>query len=265
MYKFYYNSSQDKIGFIPHNTGDIPVSPQFQIPSSCQRNMSPYELELMLFINENFLSLSIFNKVMKWAHSATANGYKFDSPSYTKLKKQMKYTFPKTINGGGLKSKVFLPEEVGSDLPVTISYFEPLELFATSLQDPQVMKDFVCFLQRKHTNYGSHVYNKITSADWFYEAFNNSPATKSGMLQPGYMCFQLRPNVKHIIVVYIGTEAGNEHYSHIVIDILKGTCEIIMDPHADAHMDCIYLRYATVQALVLQILYNTCTYTLICI
>jgi hypothetical protein len=31
------------------------------------------------------------------------------------------------------------------------------------------------------------VYNKITSADWFYEAFNNSPATESGMLwlQPG--------------------------------------------------------------------------------
>ena len=30
-------------------------------------------------------------------------------------------------------------------------------------------------------------------------------------------CFQLKPNVKFkiIIVVYIGTEAGNEHYSHI--------------------------------------------------
>ena len=26
------------------------------------------------------------------------------------------------------------------------------------------------------------MYNKITSADWFYEAFNNSPATESGML-----------------------------------------------------------------------------------
>ena len=41
--------------------------------------------------------------------------------------------------------------------------------------------------------------------------------------------------------MYIGTEAGNEHYSHIVIDILKGTCEI-MDPHADAQMDCIYFE-----------------------
>ena len=75
--KSYYNSSQDKIGFIPHKTDDIPVPPQFQIPSSCQLNMSPHELELMLFINKNFLSPSIFDKVMKWACSATADGYKF--------------------------------------------------------------------------------------------------------------------------------------------------------------------------------------------
>ena len=60
-----------------------------------------------------------------------------------------------------------------------------MELFAKSLRDPQVMKDFVCFPQRKYTDCGSRVYNKITSADWFYEAFNNSPATESPMLQPG--------------------------------------------------------------------------------
>ena len=86
-HKFYYNSSQDKIGFIPHNIDDIPVPPQFQIPSSCKLNMSTHELELMLFINKNFLSPSIFDKVMKWACSATAEGYKFDSPSYSTLKK----------------------------------------------------------------------------------------------------------------------------------------------------------------------------------
>ena len=37
----------------------------------------------------------------------------------------MNYTFPNTINGGGFKSKVvLLPKEVGSDLPVTMWYFE---------------------------------------------------------------------------------------------------------------------------------------------
>jgi hypothetical protein len=90
--------------------------------------MSPHELELMLFINKNYLSPSIFDKFMKWAHSATAKGYKFNSPSYSTLKKRMIYTFiPKyySINGGGLKSKVvFLPDEVGSDLPLTMWYFE---------------------------------------------------------------------------------------------------------------------------------------------
>ncbi len=29
------------------------------------------------------------------------------------------------------------------------------------------------------------MYDEITSADWFYEAFNNSPNTVSGMLWPG--------------------------------------------------------------------------------
>ena len=29
------------------------------------------------------------------------------------------------------------------------------------------------------------MYDEITSADWFYEAFNNSPATESGMLRSG--------------------------------------------------------------------------------
>ena len=78
----------------------------------------------MLFINKDFLSPRIFDKVMKWARSATAKGYKFNSPSYSTLKKPMNYTFPNTINGGGLKSKVvFLPEEVGSDLPVTVWYY----------------------------------------------------------------------------------------------------------------------------------------------
>ena len=31
----------------------------------------------------------------------------------------------------------------------------------------------------------------------------------------------------------------------IVIDIVKGTCEAIMDPHADAQMDCIYFEVCT--------------------
>ena len=54
-HKSFYNSSQDKIRLIPNKADDIPDPPQFQIPSSCQLNMSPHELELMLFINENFL------------------------------------------------------------------------------------------------------------------------------------------------------------------------------------------------------------------
>ena len=67
-----------------------------------------------------------------------------------------------------------------------------LELFEKSIQHPHDMKDFVCFPQRKYTDCGSRVYNKTTSAHWFYEAFNNSPATESGMLQHGCLFLGIR-------------------------------------------------------------------------
>ena len=94
------------------------------------------------------------------------------------------------MNGGALKSKVvFLPDEVGSDLPVTMWYFEYSFGVVCKVSPRSSSHEglclFICFPQRKYTDCGSRVYNEITSADWFYEAFNNSPATESGMLQPG--------------------------------------------------------------------------------
>ena len=158
--KFYYNSSQDKIGFIPHNIDDIPVPPQFKIPSSCQLSMSTHELELTLFINENFLSPSIFDKVMKWARSATAEGYKFNFPSYSTLKKQNKWIKHSPILLmvvlSNLRSSYQMRLDQTSQSQCGTLRI-PLELFAKSLWDPQVMKDFVCFHQRKYTDCGSHV------------------------------------------------------------------------------------------------------------
>jgi hypothetical protein len=107
--------------------------------------------------------------------------------------KQMNYTFPNTIQLMVVVSNLWSYfyqmrlDQTSQWQCGTLS--SPLELFAKSLQDPQVMKDIVCFPQREYTDCGSRVYNKNTSADWFYEAFNNSPATESGMLwhQPGYL------------------------------------------------------------------------------
>jgi hypothetical protein len=96
------------------------------------------------------------------------------------------------MNGGGLTSKVvFLPDEVGSDLPVTMWYFE--QSFGVVCKVPLRSSSheglcLLCFPQSKYTDCGSHVYNKITSADWFYETFNNSPATESGMLWLWHGC-----------------------------------------------------------------------------
>ena len=95
---------------------------------------------------------------------------------------------------------------------------------------------------KKRTN---HTLNFTFGLSWkhVFSLMVYSPWTTLKTISSGCStCFQLKPNVKFSIVVYIGTEAGNEHYSHIVIDIMKGTCETIMDPHADAHMDCIYFE-----------------------
>ena len=96
------------------------------------------------------------------------------------------------MNGGALKSKVvFLPEEVGSELSVTMWYFE--QSFGVVCKVPLRFSSheglcLFCCPQRKYTDCGSCVYDEITSADWFYEAFNNSPATESGMLWIWHGC-----------------------------------------------------------------------------
>ena len=104
----------------------------------------------------------------------------------------MNYTLPNTINGGGLKSKViFLPDEVESDLPVTMWYFETSFGVVCKVSPRSSSHEGLClfsFPQRKYTDCGSRVYKKITSADWFYEAFNNSPATeKWNALDPAWV------------------------------------------------------------------------------
>ena len=82
------------------------------------------------------------------------------------------------IYGGALKSKVvFLPDEVGSDLPVTMWYFENSFGVVCKVPPRSSSHEGLCLFccpQRKYTDCRSHVYKEITSADWFYEAFNNS-------------------------------------------------------------------------------------------
>ena len=55
------------------------------------------------------------------------------------------------------------------------------------LRDPDIMEHFVCHPQRKLTNCGKRIYNEVTSATWFENAFNNSKATENGVLKPGHL------------------------------------------------------------------------------
>ena len=63
----------------------------------------------------------------------------------------------------------------------------PVQLMSSFLRDPDIMEHFVCHPQRKLTNCGKRIYDEVTSATWFENAFNNSKATENGVLKPGHL------------------------------------------------------------------------------
>ena len=70
-----YSDFQDHTGFLPENAMEMPLPPQFQLPSKNSLNMHPIELELMLFLNENCLPPVYFDHLMKWLFKAKAMKY----------------------------------------------------------------------------------------------------------------------------------------------------------------------------------------------
>ena len=68
-------------------------------------------------------------------------------------------------------------------IPRTLHFFEPLQLMAGSLRDSDIMQQFVCYPQVKLKTCGECIYDELTSATWFENAFNNSPASENGVLK----------------------------------------------------------------------------------
>ena len=50
-----YSDFQYHTGYLPENAMEMPLPPQFQFPSKLSLNMHTIELELMLFLNKNYL------------------------------------------------------------------------------------------------------------------------------------------------------------------------------------------------------------------
>ena len=164
---------------------NLPSPRELQLPAASELTMSPIELELMLFINDNFLPPSMFDSLMCWARRAMESGYQFNAPTHRTLQKRLNEVFPPNLYGGKVLSKLFSAEELELDQSITLFYFDPLELIGAKLRDPSFMKDFVCFPEIKRTVCGQRIYDEVTSAKWFETAFNNSPATANGQLIPG--------------------------------------------------------------------------------
>ena len=143
---------------------NLPSPQELQLPTASKLTMSPIELELMLFINDNFLPSSMFDSLMSWACQAMESGYQFNAPTHP-LQKRRNEVFPPNLYGGKVLSKLFSAEELELDQSVTLFYFNPLELIGAKLRDPSFMKDFACFPKIKRTACGQRIYNKVTSAE----------------------------------------------------------------------------------------------------
>ena len=73
-------------------------------------------------------------------------------------------------------------------IPCTLHYFEPIQLMAAGLlRDSNIMQHFVCQPQVKLTTCGERIHDKVTSATWFENAFNNSPASENSVLETGFL------------------------------------------------------------------------------
>ena len=68
-------------------------------------------------------------------------------------------------------------------IPHTLHYFEPVQqLMAGLLRDSDIIQLFVCHPEVKLTTCGERIFDEVTSATWFENAFNNSPASENGVL-----------------------------------------------------------------------------------
>ena len=90
----------------------------------------------------------------------------------------MDISFPPTLAGGQLLTKQI---QIDNNSNMII----PAQLMAGLLRDSDIMQHFVCHPQVKLTTCGERIYDEVTSATWFENAFKNSPASENGVLKTG--------------------------------------------------------------------------------
>ena len=100
----------------------------------------------------------------------------------------MDISFPPTLAGGQLLTKqIKIDNNANMIIPRTLHYCEPVQVMAGLLCDSDIRQHFVCRPQVKLTTCGECIYDEVTSATWFENAFNNSPASEKGVLKTGFL------------------------------------------------------------------------------
>ncbi len=186
--RYKYELSMDCNGLLSrHSSPNVTLPRQYQPPAPNNLSINTLELELMLFLQDNLVPSQIS---VCQNHEVGLQGL----PSWLSIRfsqgKDSEATldtcFPPSLHGGRLLSKQFSAKELYLDDPMKLWYYDPIELMAAALRNPLLMKHFVCTPQTKRTSCGNRIYNKITSAEWFHNAFRSSPASDNeGNLIPG--------------------------------------------------------------------------------
>ncbi len=93
--RYKYELSMDRYGLLSrHSSPNVPLPRQYQPPTPNHLSINPLELELMLYLQDNFLPKSLYDKSMRWTRKAFLAGYQFDSCKAKTLRRRLDTCFP---------------------------------------------------------------------------------------------------------------------------------------------------------------------------
>ncbi len=94
--RYEYELSMDCDGLLSrHSSPNVPpLTRQYQPPSPNDLSINPLELELLLFLQDNFFPKSLYDKIIRWARKSFLAGYQFNSCKAKTLRRRLDTCFP---------------------------------------------------------------------------------------------------------------------------------------------------------------------------
>jgi hypothetical protein len=144
----------DDLSFAENNGGemirDIEDSLLNRYARMKSADLHPAEEELFILITEKNLPPSLFDEIMKWANSAAASGYKFQSPHHSTCLKRMIKAYAPYVGSPPKKDTI----QIANLAPLHIHRLNFEEQAKRVYSDPQLMEDALWTYNFVHEKYG---------------------------------------------------------------------------------------------------------------